>query len=86
MSLSQPSNPGLDRLERLVTTTSALIAETSLEGALDLSKAQYESLHDHRQLPGVDYQPQSEFVISRVGTAYETSFQDLGVEYYDYVP
>jgi len=58
----------------------------SLEGALDLSKAQYESLHDHRQLPGVDYQPQSEFVISRVGTAYETSFQDLGVEYYDYVP
>jgi two-component system, NarL family, sensor histidine kinase DevS len=35
MSLSQPSNPGLDRLERLVTTTSALIAETSLEGALD---------------------------------------------------
>ena len=35
MSLSQPSDPGLDRLERLVTTTSALIAETSLEGALD---------------------------------------------------
>jgi len=35
MSLSQPSDQGLDRLERLVTTTSALIAETSLEGALD---------------------------------------------------
>jgi hydroxymethylglutaryl-CoA synthase len=58
----------------------------SLEGAIDLSKAQYESLHDHRKLPGLDYQPREEFVISRVGTAYETSFQDLGVEYYDYVP
>jgi hydroxymethylglutaryl-CoA synthase len=57
----------------------------SLEGAIDLSKVQYESLHDHRKLPGLDYHPRDEFVISRVGTAYETSFQDLGVEYYEYM-
>jgi signal transduction histidine kinase len=35
MSLSQYSGSASDRLERLVLTTSALIAETSLEGALD---------------------------------------------------
>jgi signal transduction histidine kinase len=35
MSISQLSSPGPDRLERLMVTTSALIAETSLEGALD---------------------------------------------------
>ena len=35
MSLAQHASPGPDRLERLVLTTSALIAETSLEGALD---------------------------------------------------
>jgi two-component system, NarL family, sensor histidine kinase DevS len=35
MSVPQYSGPGSDRLERLVLTTSALIAETSLEGALD---------------------------------------------------
>jgi signal transduction histidine kinase len=35
MSISQLSSPGPDRLERLMVTTSALIAETSVEGALD---------------------------------------------------
>jgi hydroxymethylglutaryl-CoA synthase len=57
----------------------------ALDTAIDLTQAQYESLHDHRELPDMNYEPQSEFVISRVGTAYEPTFQDLGVEYYDYV-
>jgi hydroxymethylglutaryl-CoA synthase len=57
----------------------------ALEGAIDLSKSQYESLHDHPELTGVDYRPREEFVISRVGTSYDPSFQDLGVEYYEYV-
>src|SRR4051794_40159341 len=35
MPLPCNTGPGSDRLERLVLTTSALIAETSLEGALD---------------------------------------------------
>lgn len=59
--------------------------ERALDGAIDLTKEQYESLHDHRELPGVDYAPKDQFVISRVGTAYESGFQDLGVEYYEYV-
>jgi hydroxymethylglutaryl-CoA synthase len=58
----------------------------ALEGAIDLTQAQYESLHDHREISGIDYTPRDRFVISRVGTAYDPTFQDLGVEYYEYVP
>lgn len=58
----------------------------ALERSVDLKQDQYESLHDHRRLIGVEYEPKQQFVISRVGTAYEPSFQDLGVEYYEYVP
>lgn len=61
-------------------------ANKALEGAIDLSQEQYESLHDRRELLGVDYSPHHQFVISRVGTAYEADFQDLGMEYYEYVP
>lgn len=57
----------------------------ALELAIDLTKEQYESLHDHREFVGMSYEPRNQFVISRVGTAYEGGFQDLGVEYYEYV-
>lgn len=60
-------------------------AKQSLEGAIDLTQAQYESLHDHRELVDLEYAPHDQFIISRVGTAYESHFQDLGVEYYEYV-
>ena len=64
---------------------SRIHAKRALETAIDLTKEQYESLHDHRELVGVDYAPRDQFVITRVGTAYEAHFQDLGVEYYEYV-
>jgi hydroxymethylglutaryl-CoA synthase len=57
----------------------------ALDSAIDLTQSQYESLHDHRELKDLEYRPEAEFVISRVGTSYEAAFQDLGVEYYDYV-
>ncbi len=56
----------------------------ALGGAIDLNQGQYESLHDRRELD-LPYAPRSEFVIDRVGTAYESTFQDLSVEYYEYV-
>lgn len=56
----------------------------ALGGAIDLNQAQYESLHDRRELD-LPYAPSSEFVIDRVGTKYESAFQDLSVEYYEYV-
>jgi hydroxymethylglutaryl-CoA synthase len=56
----------------------------ALDGAIDLNQKQYESLHDRRELD-LEYAPSSEFVIDRVGTAYDAAFQDLSVEYYEYV-
>jgi hydroxymethylglutaryl-CoA synthase len=70
--------PGFEAAARRIAFASAL------EQAVDLSQSQYESLHDRRELD-LSYQPASEFVISRVGTAYDSAFQDLGVEYYEYV-
>ena len=57
----------------------------ALEGAIDLSREQYEALHDGAEVPGLAYTPKSEFRIARVGTSYDPGFQDLGVEYYEYV-
>jgi len=56
----------------------------ALANPIDLSQSQYESLHDRSELD-LPYTPSAEFVIDRVGTAYESSFQDLSVEYYEYV-
>jgi hydroxymethylglutaryl-CoA synthase len=57
----------------------------ALEGAIDLTREQYEALHDGGEVPNLAYVPKREFCIARVGKSYETSFQDLGVEYYEYV-
>lgn len=56
----------------------------ALGDAIDLNKEQYEALHDGRSM-ALTYEPRGEFLISRVGRQYEPAFQDLGVEYYDYV-
>jgi hydroxymethylglutaryl-CoA synthase len=56
----------------------------ALGQAVDLTRSQYEALHDGVEVD-LRYTPTSEFRISRVGKSYETSFQDLGVEYYEYV-
>jgi hydroxymethylglutaryl-CoA synthase len=57
----------------------------ALGEALDLTRQQYEALHDGREVHGLAYAPRDEFVISHVGDKYEATFQDLGVEYYKYV-
>ena len=57
----------------------------ALERAVDLTQAQYESLHDTRRVEGLPGLPGDRFRITRVGDRYEPGFQDLGVEYYDYV-
>jgi hydroxymethylglutaryl-CoA synthase len=54
------------------------------EGAIDLTREQYEALHDGHEVD-IAYVPQDEFVISHVGERYDPAFQDLGVEYYKYV-
>lgn len=55
-----------------------------MEFAIDLSERQYADLHDGRRVSGLDYVPQNEFVIDRVGQHDQRQFQDLGIEYYRY--
>ncbi|HYJ09956.1 MAG TPA: hypothetical protein VEX18_13130 [Polyangiaceae bacterium] len=57
----------------------------ALAGALDLSQQQYEALHDRRDAADIDYRPKNEFAIHRIGQKYDAGFQDLGVEYYEFV-
>ena len=57
----------------------------SLQGAVSLSREQYEALHDGTEVPSLTYTLQNEFAIARVGKQYGAAFQDLGVEYYDFV-
>ena len=57
----------------------------ALEGSIDLTQEQYEALHDGHEPPGLDYEPSERFVISRIGETHEPAFQDVGVEYYEYV-
>jgi len=57
---------------------------SALGQPIDLSRQQYEALHDGNEPAGLDYRPRREFTIARVGTTYQSAFQDLGVEYYEY--
>jgi hydroxymethylglutaryl-CoA synthase len=57
----------------------------SLSPAFDMSKEQYESLHDTRAAAALPTLPGGRFRIQRVGDRYEPAFQDLGIEYYEYV-
>jgi hydroxymethylglutaryl-CoA synthase len=52
---------------------------------VDLDRAQYEALHDGAEVPNLTCAPRKEFRIARVGQSYEAAFQDLGVDYYEYV-
>jgi len=56
----------------------------ALAHAVDLSRSDYEALHD-RGVIDANYSARDRFVISRVGERYEAAFQDLGVEYYEYL-
>lgn len=57
----------------------------ALEGCIDLTRQQYEALHDGHEVRDLNYEPTEEFVITHVGECYDPAFQDLGVEYYKYV-
>ncbi len=57
----------------------------AMQLAVDLNQDQYEALHDGRRIAGLDYLPNNEFVIDRVGNVEERHFTDLGIEYYKYI-
>jgi hydroxymethylglutaryl-CoA synthase len=57
----------------------------AMQFAVDLTFDQYKALHDGRRASGLDYVPNNEFVIERVGGSDERHFADLGIEYYKYI-
>lgn len=57
----------------------------AMESAIDLDESQYIAMHDGRRATNLDYLPQQEFVIDKVGQSDERQFQDIGIEYYRYV-
>tara|TARA_R110002096_G_scaffold154_22_gene913 strand:- start:1548 stop:3032 length:1485 start_codon:yes stop_codon:yes gene_type:complete len=57
----------------------------AMEMTIDLNREQYEALHDGRRVPNLDYLPNNEFVIERVGHSVDRHFSDLGIEYYRYI-
>jgi hydroxymethylglutaryl-CoA synthase len=56
-----------------------------MEHAVDINAGQYADLHAGRRASGLDFLPREEFVIEKVGATDERQFQDLGIEYYQYV-
>lgn len=61
-------------------------ARRALSSAIDLTREQYEALHDGRAVDGLEPPRPGTFAISRVGETHEAAFQDLAVEYYEFVP
>ncbi|MGB5629867.1 MAG: hypothetical protein WBM57_10905 [Woeseiaceae bacterium] len=57
----------------------------AMQFAVDLNFEQYKALHDGRRVTDLEYLPNNEFVIDRVGCRDERHFADLGIEYYKYI-
>jgi hydroxymethylglutaryl-CoA synthase len=57
----------------------------ALERPVVLTREQYEARHDGAATD-VPYEPSGEFIVERVGDRTQGDFQDVGIEYYRYVP
>lgn len=53
----------------------------ALAGAIDLTREQYEALHEGKPFTGMQASP-SGFAVDHVGRRNERDFQDIGIEYY----
>jgi hydroxymethylglutaryl-CoA synthase len=57
----------------------------ALEGAVDLSRTQYEALHGGTAAAGLPAPAGGQLVVDHVGESREPHFQDYGIEYYRFV-
>ena len=67
------------------TAARAIRFEDALQPSLDLNQDQYLELRDRNDPVALEYEPQGEFIVERVGSASNATFQDAGIEYYRYV-
>ncbi len=59
--------------------------ERALESRVELTRAEYEALHDGEHGGPFDYPRRDAFAVSRIGERYDPGFQDLAVEYYSFL-
>lgn len=57
----------------------------AMEGPIDLTRRQYEMLHDGVACKPLEYPRGDEFVIAHVGSTHSPEFQDLGIDYYEFL-
>jgi hydroxymethylglutaryl-CoA synthase len=57
----------------------------ALQDAVDLTREQYEALHDGRPVQLASHASPGTFVVEKVGERNDAAFQDIGIEYYAYV-
>lgn len=62
-----------------------ICAAQALADPIDLTREQYEAMHDGEPDASPAYSPKREFRIRAVGTRHEREFQDLGVDYYEFI-
>jgi hydroxymethylglutaryl-CoA synthase len=64
-------------------------AKTNMAGvmakSIQLTQEQYNAIHEGRDDSHPEFSPQDEFIVERVGSENEESFQDRGIEYYRYI-
>jgi hydroxymethylglutaryl-CoA synthase len=60
--------------------------KNALKGAINLKREEYEGLHDCLREPCPPYTPSNEFIIDHVGETNDSELNDLGIEFYRYVP
>ncbi len=59
--------------------------DEALASARDLDQGEYEGLHDGRPSEAIAAEPSRGFRVTKIGDTATPTFQDLGIEYYDYV-
>jgi len=66
------------------TAASRIQMNATLEGTVDLTREQYEALHEGLESDALRMPPRSGFVVHRIGDSDTPDLQDRGVEYYRY--
>ncbi|MBM4320353.1 MAG: hydroxymethylglutaryl-CoA synthase, partial [Deltaproteobacteria bacterium] len=72
--------------ERWREAASRIGFASALLPAIDLDQEQYALLHAGHPAPGLRHDPRGRFVVDRVGCRRDDELQDIGIEYYCYVP
>jgi len=59
--------------------------DAALEPSIDLTHDQYIALHTSAAPGELNYSPKAEFIVERIGSECNATFQDAGIEYYRYI-